>query len=423
MLNIAAQPKPLQYQTDILIIGAGPGGATAALQLAKLGVGCMLVDKASFPRDKVCGDALSGKVVEVLRKLDPSIVEQLQLQPIQLGSWGVTFVAPNLEQLRVPFKQQIDLTGPAPGYIAKRIDFDNFLLQQALKHPQVRFVPQTALEVFKKQSSGYQCSTKDGKVSIDAKMVIVADGAQSRFARLVAGMQMEPEHYCAGIRAYYTGVTGLDTENFIELHFLKELLPGYLWIFPLPNGEANVGLGVRSDVVSKRKLNLKQLLPEMIAHYPNLKERFANATLTDEVRGYGLPLGSKKRPLSGDNYLLVGDAASLIDPFTGEGIGNAMMSGMLAAQQAIKAIENNQMSVPYLREYDHAVYRRLWSELSLSRRMQQLVKYPWLFNMVVNKANRNATLRNTISCMFEDLDMRARLKQPSFYLNLLFADS
>lgn len=403
-----------------MIIGAGPGGATAALQLAKLGIGCLLVDKATFPRDKVCGDALSGKVVEVLRKLEPSIIDQLQLQPTQIGSWGVTFVAPNLKQLRVPFKQQINHAGPAPGYISKRMDFDHFLLQQALKYPMVQFMPSTALEVFEKLPSGYRCSTKDGSTAIDARLVIVADGAQSRFARQVAGMQMEPQHYCAGIRAYYKRVQGLDADNFIELHFIKELLPGYLWIFPLPNGEANVGLGIRSDVVSKKKLNLKQLLPQVIAQYPALQQRFANAELIDEVRGYGLPLGSKKRALSGDGYLLVGDAASLIDPFTGEGIGNAMMSGMLAAQQASKALQSDQIAVPFLREYDEAVYRRLWSELSLSRRMQQLVQYPWLFNMVVNKATRNVTLRNTISCMFEDLDMRSRLKQPSFYLNLLF---
>ncbi|MFZ1825924.1 MAG: geranylgeranyl reductase, partial [Chitinophagales bacterium] len=180
-------------------------------------------------------------------------------------------------------------------------------------------------------------------------------------------------------------------------------------------------LGMRSDVVSKRKINLKQKLAEVIEKYPALKERFANAEIVDDVKGYGLPLGSKKRKLSGDNYMLVGDAASLIDPFTGEGIGNAVMSGMCAAMQAKECIANNNFSADYLKAYDTTVYRRLWHELKLSYRMQQLVNYPWLFNFVVKKANTNKVLRETISVMFEDIDLREKLRKPSFYFQLLFS--
>lgn len=403
--------------TNILIIGAGPGGATAALVLGKAGVPCTLVDKADFPRDKICGDALSGKVVEVLRKIDPAIAAQLSLEPTQVGSWGVNFVAPNGKALRVPFKTSLDKAkDTAPGYITKRVDFDHFLLKEALKYPSVKYLPNVKLEQFEKTNNGYRCSTKAGDYTIEAKLLLVADGAQSVFARHHGGIQMEPAHYCAGIRAYYKGVEGMDAENFIELHFLKELLPGYFWIFPLPNGEANVGLGIRSDYISKRKLNLKQLLPQVIEAHPELKSRFANAELIDEVRGFGLPLGSRKRIISGDNYMLIGDAASLIDPFTGEGIGNAMMSGMLAAKHAMTCQNHHATTMA---EYDAAVYKRLWSELSLSRKMQQMVTVPWLFNLVVNKALKSKTMQETISCMFEDLDVRERLKKPSFYVNLL----
>ncbi len=403
--------------TQICIIGAGPGGATAALVLGRAGVPCVLVDKADFPRDKICGDALSGKVVEVLRKIDPTIAQRLQLEPTQVGSWGVNFVAPNGKLLRVPFKTNIDKAkDAAPGFIVKRMDFDQFLLQEALKYPSVTYMPNLKLDQYTKTAEGYTATDKAGEHTINAKLLLVADGAQSSFARHHGGIQMEPNHYCAGVRAYYQGVADMDGDNFIELHFIKDLLPGYFWIFPLPNGEANVGLGVRSDYISKRKLNLKQLLPQVIEAHPVLKKRFANATLIDDVRGYGLPLGSKKRPISGDSYMLIGDAASLIDPFTGEGIGNAMMSGMLAAQQAIASSDYGAKA---LKQYDTVVYRRLWSELSLSRKMQQLVTVPWLFNLVVNKAQKSKTLQETISCMFEDMDMRERLKQPSFYVNLL----
>ncbi len=405
------------HTTEICIVGAGPGGATAALVLGRAGVPCLLVDKADFPRDKICGDALSGKVVEVLKKIDPSIAQRLAAEPTQVGSWGVNFIAPNGKALRVPFKTSINkASDAAPGFIIKRFDFDHFLLQEALKYPSVTYVPNLKLEKYTKTTDGYTAADKDGTITISTKLLLVADGAQSSFARHHGGIQMEPKHYCAGIRAYYEGVQGMDADNFIELHFIKDLLPGYFWIFPLPNGGANVGLGVRSDYISKRKLNLKQLLPQVIEGNPVLKKRFEKATLVDEVRGYGLPLGSKKRPISGDNYMLIGDAASLIDPFTGEGIGNAMMTGLLAAQQAIAS---SNFTKANLADYDTTVYRRLWSELSLSRKMQQLVTVPWLFNLVVNKAQKSKTLQETISCMFEDMDMRERLKQPSFYVNLL----
>lgn len=409
---------PEAIYTDVCIIGAGPGGATTAMFLAQHGVESTLVDKARFPRDKVCGDALSGKVVEVIKKLDPTILDRLQLESHQVGSWGVTFVAPNLTSLRVPFKQGYDKSGTPPGFISKRVDFDHFLVKETAKYPQIRLIEDTPIKRFEKQDKGYICYGSE--VEIHCKLVIVADGAQSQFAKNIAGIKKEPKHYCAGIRAYYKGVEDLDADNFIELHFLKELLPGYFWIFPLPDGMTNVGLGIRSDKVSQQKINLKKKLAEVIEQYPQLKERFTHAELVGDIKGFGLPLGSKKRSISGESYMLVGDAASLIDPFTGEGIGNAMMSGMFAADQVTACLQADDYSAAFMQQYDVHVYNRLWSELSLSKRMQQLVKVPWLFNFVVNKASRNETLQETISCMFEDLDIRDRLRKPSFYFDILF---
>lgn len=409
--------------TDILIIGAGPGGAMTALTLARKGIACTLVDKAVFPRDKICGDALSGKVVEVFRKLDPTLVDRMDADPSQLGSWGVNFVAPNTNNLRVPFKRDYDTsTGQPPGYIAKRIDFDNFLVEECKKYSEINLIEGLGLEHFQKTETGWLAENKDRSRSFEARILIAADGAHSRFARQEGEIKVEPKHYCAGIRAYYKGVKGMDADNFIELHFLKDLLPGYFWIFPLPNGGANVGVGMRSDVVSKKKVNLKKSLFEVLEKYPQLSERFADAELVDEVRGFGLPLGSKKRPISGDHFMLIGDAASLIDPFTGEGIGNALYSGWFAAQHAIRCLEEEDCSAANLKAYDKEVYGRLWDELRLSRRMQQLVRYPWLFNFVVNKARKNKVLSETISCMFEDLDLRDRLRKPGFYFKLLFAN-
>ncbi|GAB3822807.1 hypothetical protein GCM10028895_28210 [Pontibacter rugosus] len=255
---------------------------------------------------------------------------------------------------------------------------------------------------------------------MQAKLLLVANGAQSGFTRHIANLQQEPEHYCAGLRAYYKGVTGMDADNFIELHFFKDFLPGYLWVFPLPNGEANVGVGMLSSAVSKKKVNLKKEMLHMIATHPSLKQRFANAELVDDIRGFGLPLGSKKRSISGDNYMLLGDAGALIDPFTGEGISNAMISGRWAAEQAANCLQEQKFTAAFMQGYDKAVYNRLWKELRLSRHLQKLLNYPWLFDKVASKASKNEALAETISCMLNDVDLRERLKQPSFYMKLLF---
>jgi geranylgeranyl reductase family protein len=410
-----------RIHTRICIIGAGPGGAATALFLAKHGIDCLLVDKASFPRDKICGDALSGKVVEVFKKLDPAIVDRIAHDPTALGSWGVTFVAPNRKGLRVPFKKEFDKARQqSPGFIAKRIDFDNLLVEECRKHRSIQLIEDMALTNFARVDGQWLCTADDGR-TVQADLVIAADGAHSRFAKQVGGIEMEPAHYCAGLRAYYKGVQGLDADNFIELHFIKDFLPGYFWIFPLPNGMANVGVGMRSDKVSAKKVNLKQQMLHLIAHDPVMKERFADAELVGGVKGFGLPLGSKQRNISGEGFMLVGDAASLIDPFTGEGIGNALYSGMFAALQAAICLETNDFSAQTMKAYDAAAYARLWEELKLGHRMQRLVNYPWLFNLVVNKAQKNKTLRETISCMFDDLDLRERLKNPLFYFKLLFS--
>jgi flavin-dependent dehydrogenase len=301
------------------------------------------------------------------------------------------------------------------------MDFDNFLVEEIKRCSHVNFIEGVNINTYTLESDGYIISAdKDFKVKAD--ILIVANGAHSTFTKKVANIAMEPKHNAGGVRAYYKNVSGMHTDNFIELHFIKSILPGYFWIFPLPNGEANIGAGILSSAASKKKVNLKKDMLEAIANNPNIKERFKNAQLKGKIEGWGLPLGSKQRIISGENFLLTGDAASLIDPFTGEGIGNAMYSGMLAAQHIQNCIKENRFDAVFNKSYDKAFYDRQWDELKLSHTMQKLVKYPWLFNFVVNKAHKNKALRETISCMFEDLDLRAKLRNPLFYIKLLIND-
>ncbi|WP_426490836.1 geranylgeranyl reductase family protein [Hymenobacter sp. 102] len=407
--------------TNICILGAGPGGATAALHLANAGHPCLLLDKATFPRDKVCGDALSGKVISELRRIGEKLPARLAAEPMQLPSWGIDFYAPNGRRLAVPFKPRYNpALDQSAGHISKRLHFDNFLIEEVRRRPEIDFRENTDVARHEQLPDGtWRLLAADGQEIATCRLLLVANGAQSHFARVVGGHELEPAHHCAGLRAYYRGVQGLHPDNFIELHFIREFLPGYLWVFPLPNGEANVGVGMLTEAVSKKKVKLRERLEEILHTHPALKDRFATAERLGPVRGFGLPLGSRRRPLSGSGYLLLGDAGSLIDPFSGEGISHAMVSGRHAADWAARALAAQDFSPAFLKGYDAAVYNRLWQELRLSRAMQRLLNYPWVFNFVANRAANNPTLAETISNMFLDLDLRERLRQPSFYLKLL----
>ena len=408
-------------EVDVCILGAGPAGLTTAMFLAKKGISSTVIEKENFPRDKICGDAFSGKVAWVLNKLDKAYIESISKESFQLPSWGVNFYGTKNNELKVPFKLIYDAKSElAPGFIAKRKDFDNYLFSEAKKIDLIEIIEDQNMLNYERIQDGIRVSDKSGSCVVSAKILVACDGAYSKAAKDLMQFEVKNEHNALGIRTYYEGVSGLDKEGYIELHFLKELLPGYFWIFPLPNGGANVGAGIRTDLMRKNRINFKKVFNQIITEHPVISKRFKNATLSGGVKTYGLPLGSEKRPISSERLLLVGDAGGLIDPFSGEGIGNAMIAGMYAADQVEKSLKSNDFSATHLAEYDAKVYGRLWSELALSKKMQELSRFPWLFNFVVNKARRNKELQEMISCMFESVDIRNKLKNPMFYLRLIF---
>ncbi len=409
-------------KTEIAILGAGPGGATTSIFLSKAGIPHVVLEKARFPRDKVCGDALSGKVGAILNKIDPEIVYRFDEDNEHfMNCWGVRFVAPNGNALDIPFRKSREEQPYAPGFIAKRYDFDNFLFGK-MASPYADIRTGCAVKKLERQDDSIRIYyEEDGTThSLDAAFVVGAEGDRSLVAKKLAGHKMHPRHYAAGLRVYYENVADMHPQNFIELHFLKEVLPGYLWIFPLPNNQANVGIGLLKSRMKEKNINLRQLMRGALENHDGLRERFKNARPLNEIKGWGLPLGSLKRSLSGDRFILVGDAGSLIDPFTGEGIGNAMISGHRAAKFIAEAVKTKAYGPDSTKRYENMVYDKLWNELQLSHTLLKLVDYPWLYNWVVNKANRNATVRETFTFMFDDLNMRARLKSPSFYFKLLF---
>lgn len=412
--------KPIK--TDVAIIGAGPAGAALSICLAKKQISHVIFDKAVFPRDKICGDGLSGKVVHYLRTMNNHLLEELnQKSDIAAPSWGVKFVAPNGKAVNIPSKLNSNDSTQPPGYVIRRINFDD-LLVKSINTNYADLKLNTEVKSAEYTDDGILLSTMQGsnEISYLCQMVIGAEGDRSIIAKNLAGHAMQPEHYYAGLRIYYTNVAGLNEKNFIELHFIKDLLPGYFWIFPLPNNQANVGLGILTDQIKKKNINLKTTLLKIISEHKGIKERFINAKPIDEIRGWGLPLGSSRKKLSGERFLLIGDAGSLIDPLTGEGIGNAFQSASVASKIIERALIARDFSEDYLYDYDRKLYHELKDELKLSEYIQRLVQKQWLFNFVFNRLHKNKSLQEVFTGMLNNLDIRAKLRSPTFYLKVLF---
>jgi menaquinone-9 beta-reductase len=404
----------------VVIAGAGPAGATVSLFLENEGIPHLVLEKDSFPRDKICGDAVSSKALEIIARLKPDAVKQFAADPGKaLLTYGIQFTAPNGKGVDIAFPKP---KGDLPiGFISRRIDFDDFSFSQITDGKNSTIWQNAALKDVVYSDNGVSLTINHGgeEKRVVTPLVIGADGARSVVKRKLQGFEQDDKHFCGGIRAYYSNVAGLHPENYLELHFMKELLPGYFWIFPLPGGGANIGMGMLSADIKKRKVNLRKELLNIIENHPVMKKRFAGAQLEGNIVGWGLPFGSKKREITGDHFILTGDAASLIDPFTGEGIGNAVVSGLVASRVAKKAIETGNFSREYLREYDQVIYQKLWDELKLSHTMQKLTTYPWLFNFVVNRIHSSRTLQEVFTNMFTDLELRAKMQNPMFYIKLL----
>lgn len=410
--------------TQVIIIGAGPAGAGTSIFLTRAGIPHVIIEKENFPRDKICGDACSGKTVYVLRKANSAWPDEIFNNTAEyMPSHGVIFVSPNGKVLSIPFSREKIPKGQAPGFITPRLTFDNFLFQK-LASPYANIYQKAIVKSMQRQADGNVSVNflhGDKTYEVTAPLIVGADGDKSQVRKNFLSSYTSPKAYCVGLRAYYCGVTGLHENHFVELHFLPEVLPGYFWIFPLPNGITNVGIGMMSDRIRKKKINLREEMLNAIKTNPNISHRFGNAKLLDKIEGWGLPMCMKRQPLSGDNFLLAGDAAGLIDPFTGEGIGNALYSGMLAAFAIDESLKAGKYDAAFIKEkYDDLLFKQIGNELKTSATLQRLAHYPSLFNFVVEKAHKSKTLNNTITSMFTGIDLRKQLRKPSFYARILF---
>ncbi len=250
-------------------------------------------------------------------------------------------------------------------------------------------------------------------------MVVGADGVGGMTARKLGSYNSDEAHQHAGIRCYYDGVEGMGDK--IELHFVDSAVPGYFWIFPLPGKRANVGLCMVVSDMKKRKANLQTIMKDIIENHPVFKPRFQNAKRATEIKSWLLPLASRRMKLAGNGYVLVGDAASLIDPFTGEGIGNALTSGKYASMAIVKAFEKNDFSESALSEYPKALWENIGNEIGTNHRMQKMANSKFLMNLVIGKAKRSKEVRGVISDAILNPDNHKKLVGPMFLLRALFA--
>lgn len=391
------------FDYDVIIVGAGPAGTACAYMLAHKGYRIALLDKSDFPRDKTCGDALSLDVINQLEWMNPELLKAFHSYEHKTASFGIKIVAPSGEGVELPIlRNQVVKC----GFTSERFYFDDFLFQQVQQKGGVDIFTNTEITgiTINKDAAVVQCSQK----TFTTSLVIGADGAHSVVNKNTIGNKTDKKHHSAGIRQYYENVTGFHPENYIELHFLPEITPGYLWIFPLPNNKANVGLGIPSAMVSKQKINLNKTFQHLLQTHPSFKERFKQAVPLETIKGFGLPLGSKKRKISGQRVLLTGDAAGLIDPFTGEGIANALRSGRVAADVALQALQQNTFTAAFLVRYDQLLYSKIGNELRISARLQNMFRHKRLVNFMIKKANRSAYLKQHMCDALANVHQRKR---------------
>ncbi len=318
-----------------VIIGAGPAGCAAAITLARSGARVTLVDKATFPRDKICGDGLT---TGALREL-----EALGFSPDGVPSWtpvdDVVVRSPSGASVRFPLPRDRSLH----AVVARREQLDAALLDHARSF-EVDVIEGEGIAELERTVDGVVVTTSTGR-RIDAGQVIAADGMWSPTRKLAGDVLPKYRGDWHAFRQYFTGVTGpAATELWVS--FEADILPGYFWSFPLGGGRANVGFGImRHDGVAPG--NKMSRVPDMARTWPELLKRphiqellGPNATPESPHRAWPIPARIGGPALTGDRVLYVGDAAAVGDPLTGEGIGQALVTGRLAAEAILEAGRN-----------------------------------------------------------------------------------
>ncbi len=392
------------FECDVLIVGVGPAGCAAAITAQKLGLNVVAIDKAVFPRDKCCGDGLTTLA---LREL-----EHLGLHPTS-DSW----VKVQDVFLRSPSGREIHLKLPEGqgqyAAVVKRIELDAELVRLAL-NTGVEIHQGLGFERIETTPQGVQVSLQDGNI-ITAKYVVAADGMWSPVRKAVG---CTPAGYLGDWHAFrqYLKADGTNSRD-LWVWFEKDLLPGYAWSFPLADGRVNLGFGVpRKSGVNGRQL---AAIWSGLLERPSVRQVLGKVEPEDPHSAWPIPARLPKAQLTKGPVLFVGDAATATDPMTGEGIGQALESGRLAAQ-AIAAESPTETAAAI---YERSARAAFELDHRLSKSLSNVLSKPLLAELALRDVDTNAwSRRNFVRWMFEDYP-RASLINPKRWRKGLFDSS
>jgi geranylgeranyl reductase family protein len=377
---------------DAVIVGAGPAGSACAITAARLGLDVVVCDKATFPRDKTCGDGLTTAALRLLESLG---VSRAALD----GEWAVV----DETVVVSPSGRRISLPLPATGVhavVVPRMTLDHVLVDVARTHGIAIREGAPVTDVVG-DADGVKVQTNDG-TTYEARFIVACDGHWSPVRRLVTPTATRDLGTWHAARTYYRGVD----DSRLWIVFEPDLLPGYAWIFPLPGGRANVGFGVlRNDGRSGEEL--KALWTDVVQR-PSMTSVLGNAEPEGPVRAWPIPTSYGPATLTHGRTLFAGDAAAVVDPMTGEGIAQALETGMLAAH----AIAGGGAADAVAARYRADVERALGRDLRFATTLQRILTSPLGARGAVRVAGLTPwTRRNFARWLFEDYP-RALLLTP-----------
>jgi geranylgeranyl reductase family protein len=351
---------------EILVIGAGPGGAAAAWGLAQAGHDVLMVDRAEFPRDKTCGDGLTPMAVGTLRQM--GVLAQVE-EAGAVRIDNVRIVGPFGIEATMRFA---DFQPDSPyALVFPRFQFDDLLRRHAIDGG-AEHLGGVKVQALTRQGDrvvSVHGVSSGGEVEIRARHVVIAVGANMALLQREGFITHKPR-FIRAARAYYDQVPA--TNSRYDFFFDSQLLPGYGWVFPVGAGRANVGVGILPVPWSTRRPT-NRLLEEFVARRSR-EGTLRGAALAGPVKGYPLRIDYPATRSAGDNWVIVGEAAGLANPVTGEGIDLAIESGMIAAEILSRDIRSGR---PTHRAYQHALWDRFGPMFTGLRALRDILITPF----------------------------------------------
>lgn len=386
--------RAIAEHVDVAIVGGGPAGAAAAITLARNGAQVVLCEKAHFPRDKCCGDGLTTGALRRLEQLEVAVPELAGFTRVDT----LHVRSPSGRVAKVPLSSGGRRTPPGlRAGVVRRLDLDVALITSA-RAAGVRVLEGQGLEAIEADGGGV--AIEAGGRLIRASHVVAADGAWSTVRKMLepgAPRHQSPADWHA-YRAYAHGVSASAARE-LWVWFPTELLPGYAWSFPLAGGRANVGICLaRGTGESGRELADRW---RRFADSPLLASLLGSGATLEPVRSWPIPAALSLEGLCAldGRVLFVGDAAGAADPFSGEGIAQALETGIVAAH----AISDGRASHDAAARYRAALAASLALEQRMARVCRRLMARPLGARGAVRLTGANSwTLRNVGRWLYED---------------------